>query len=70
MDRFEKIKSIKNVKLEASILKMRYDFSFHSCNSLNVSEFSTKIQRSFNSAQIKLFLSFSFSELVMEDIPG
>lgn len=50
MDRFEKIKSIKNVKLEASILKMRYDFSFYSCNSLNVSEFSTKIQRSFNSA--------------------
>lgn len=47
MDRFEKIK---NVKLEASILKMRYDFSFHSCNKLNVSEFSTKIQRSFNSA--------------------
>lgn len=70
MDRFEKIKSIKNVKLEASILKMCYDFSFHSCNKLNVSEFSTKIQRSFNSAQIKLFLSFSFSELVMEDIPG
>lgn len=50
MDRFEKIKSIKNVKLEASILKMCYDFSFHSCNKLNVSEFSTKIQRSFNSA--------------------